>query len=62
MNVFVLVHTKQDFADWCNRRNVNPIAAKPVTDPLELMGKIKPEDQLFDARTAPTIAPPRQVA
>jgi len=51
MRVFVLASSYRAYLDWCSARHVNPRAAECVTNPATLRGKMRPGDQLFDART-----------
>jgi hypothetical protein len=50
MSVYVLSDSKQQFADWCAAKGVNPLAAVCVLDPFSLVGKVNELDRVIDAR------------
>ncbi len=50
MRVFVLSETYKTYLDWCYLRRVDPVACECVTNPRNIRGRMKPGDQLFDAR------------
>jgi hypothetical protein len=62
MRVFVLAENYNAYLDWCSLRQVNPRAAECVTNPATLRGRMKRDDQLFDARKMKQDLPQRQVA
>jgi hypothetical protein len=60
MRVYVLAESFEQYADWCNRNQVNPVAGICVLDAGTLRGNLTPSDRVFDARPVKAVIEQRQ--